>query len=617
MKIISGLFDNMVMQRDANNFSMQKICGEATPNKTVFVILPNGEKEILGESSSDGKFCGILRSLKAGGAYQITVSDGVTEITFSNLMVGDVWMLAGQSNMQGIGNMDQALPSSDEVRAFYLDNQWRVAQDPLHNMEKACAEIHWTINGGHHAFDNAPEVPIKGVGSGVAFGQAMAKKTGVPQGLIASAHGGTNMKLWNPELKEQGENSLYGAMYDRFIMNGSKIAGVLWYQGCSDSSPDENVELYTQRTLELFRAMRRDFGDEKLPIVLAQLARTATAYDFALDNRWSKIREKQRLIGNLIGNCIMVSTVDLELDDSIHLSGNAQAILGRRMADAACFIRGIENENPPLEIGKIEYVENKKYHEYLTIIQVKNVVGSLHSGGSLAATFSLHEAGSDNKISVPPFKCKLEGDKIILTSSSTLGCKVAYAFGCNAIGNVYDNLNRPLPAFGPLFSHDVYRSTPLLAEVEVSEAVMGEDNFEALYVDENKLASLQFSKVKSPKTYLEFERVLEQGDYVRFVKWRCLCKKAVNCRILFGSDSDFRLFCDGKELLSQKNVANPVIPDEFMKDISLEAGEHEFTMGLSGKAGNAWGFCCRFVDVNDILDVENEGNQSDNLPIFI
>ena len=119
----------------------------------------------------------------------------------------------------------------------------------------------------------------------------------------------------------------------------------------------------------------------------------------------------------------------------------------------------------------------------------------------------MHEAGSENKISVPPFKCELVGDKIILTSSSTLGCKVAYAFGCNAIGNIYDSLNRTLPAFGPLFSHDVYRSTPTLNDVEVSEAVMGEDNFEALYPDKNKLASLQFSKVKRPKTYLEFERM--------------------------------------------------------------------------------------------------------------
>ena len=58
-------------------------------------------------------------------------------------------------------------------------------------------------------------------------------------------------------------------------------------------------------------------------------------------------------------------------------------------------------------------------------------------------------------------------------------------------------------------------------------------------------------------------------------------------------------------------------PDEFSHDLILDAGEHEFTMGLSGKAGNAWGFCCRFIDMSDVLTVETEKCEFDNLPIFI
>ena len=617
MRVVSGLFDHMVMQRNLNGFCEQKICGEALANRQITVVLPNNEKEIIAESSEDGKFCGVLHKLPVGGPYQITLSDGEEEIIFSDLLVGDVWIMAGQSNMQGIGNMCDASKPSFKVRAFYLDNRWDIAYDPLHNMDKAIAEIHWTLNGGHNAFANAPKIPLKGVGLGVSFGKFMAEKTGVPQGLIASAHGGTIMKQWNPDLKNMGKNSLYGAMYDRFVLNGEKIAGVLWYQGCSDSSPDENVELYTERTIELFKAMRRDFGDEKLPIVFAQLARTAAAYDLALDNRWSKIREKQRLIADLLDKCIMVPTVDLELDDSIHLSGRSQAILGKRMADAHNFLKKDLQEIPPLKIGKIEYIENRELHEYHTIIYVENVVGSLHSGNFLPTTITLHTMGADNSLTVPPFRCRLDGNRIIVTSASTLGCKVAYAFGCNAIGNIYDEAMRPLPAFGPLYSHEVYRSTPMLSEVEVSEAIMGEDNFEILAVDENIINKLKFNKVKTSKTYLEFERILEQGDYIRFVKWSCFCRKKIKTRILFGSDSNFRLFCNGKEILSDANVANPVVPDEFSADLTLEKGENNFIMGLSGKAGNAWGFCCRFVDYNDVLTSQNEKCESDNLPIFI
>ena len=64
-------------------------------------------------------------------------------------------------------------------------------------------------------------------------------------------------------------------------------------------------------------------------------------------------------------------------------------------------------------------------------------------------------------------------------------------------------------------------------------------------------------------------------------------------------------------------MANPVVPDEFSADLTLEKGENNFIMGLSGKAGNAWGFCCRFVDYNDVLTSQNEKCESDNLPIFI
>jgi len=618
MRIISGIFDHMVMQRNANGLCEQRIYGECSVEKQIFVRLPNGEQELFATCSADGRFCGILRGLQTGGPYQISLRAGQDEIVFSDILVGDVWMLAGQSNMQGIGNMQEALPPCDAVRAFYLDNHWRVACDPLHDFSTAAAEIHWILSGGHDAFKKNPVNPLKGVGPGVSFGQTLETKTGVPQGLIASAHGGTTLTQWAPELKTEGENSLYGAMYERFVMNGSKIAGVLWYQGCSDSTREDNVEQFTTRTLALFKAMRRDFGDDALPIILVQIGRTATIYgDFAFDNRWSRIREQQRGIPQMIEHCVMIPTMDLEMDDPIHLSGSAQMTLGQRMADAVLYLKGDTQGYPPLKIGRLEYVEKKECKEYQTVIHVEHVVGTLHSGNLLPSAFSLHEKGAENKLSAPPYRCRLEGNRIILSSASPWGCKVAYAFGAIATGNVYDAAMRPLPAFGPLYSHAIYRSTPMLSEVEVSEPVMGIDHFEALSANRKNISSLHFTRVGSSQPHIEFERIMNRGDYVRFVRWRCLCGRKMACRLLFGCDSDFRLFCDDREILDGKNVANPIVPDEFSADMTLEKGEHEFSMGLSGKAGNAWGFCCRFVDCNDILTTQNENQRSDNLPVFL
>ena len=617
MKITGGIFEHMVMQRNADNVCEQKICGETRPDCEVAAILPGGGKQLIARSDDNGFFCGFLKGLKAGGPYRITLTDGVSDAVFTDLLVGDVWILAGQSNMQGVGKMSGALPPRKDVRAFYLDDRWDVARDPLHNMNKAKAEIHWTLNGGHHAFDNSPEIPLKGVGPGVAFGQAMAEKMSVPQGLIASAHGGTTLKLWNPELKDKGENSLYGAMYRRFILNGERIAGVLWYQGCTDTSKAETVEEYSKNTAELFSAMRRDFNDAELPIVLAQLGRTTCEYDFVLENHWSRIREEQRLLAERTAHCAVVPTIDLECDDSIHLSGRAQCILGRRMADAMAFLKEFSNERAPLKIGKIEYEHDPVLHEHRTVIHIENTVGDLHSSHALPLTFSLHKAGSNNELATPPFRCELDGSKITVSSFSSLGCKIAYCFGCNSVGNIYDKAGRALPAFGPLYSHDVFRTTPMLSKAEVSEPVMGEDSFSHLLPDASQMERLHFSEVKSSNIYLGIDRILEKGAYHRFVRWRCFCRRKINCRLLFGADSNFRLLCDNREILSSDSVLNPIVPDEFSHDLILDAGEHEFTMGLSGKAGNAWGFCCRFIDMSDVLTVETEKCEFDNLPIFI
>ena len=53
----------------------------------------------------------------------------------------------------------------------------------------------------------------------------------VPQGVICCAHGGTSMDQWSPEGRDLGgDESLYGAMYRRFVHNGSRVKGMFWYQ---------------------------------------------------------------------------------------------------------------------------------------------------------------------------------------------------------------------------------------------------------------------------------------------------------------------------------------------------------------------------------------------------
>jgi sialate O-acetylesterase len=149
-----------------------------------------------------------------------------------------------------------------------MDDRWEVAKDPIHNLWQAVDPVHENINGGPWDRGN----PSFGAGPGPAFGQEMFRLTGIPQGFIACAHGGTTMEQWSPKLNGSGGRSLYGAMLRRVRKNGGSVAGLLWYQGESDADP-VNAPLYTGKMKTLIQALRRDLKSPRLPVAMVQLGR--------------------------------------------------------------------------------------------------------------------------------------------------------------------------------------------------------------------------------------------------------------------------------------------------------------------------------------------------------
>ena len=143
MKILNGINDGMVMQR-----------GTATNECDILLSL-----ECDGETAAkyDGKAVSLTREgdnwrltgIPVGGPYTLTISDKNGEVDFDNIYVGDVWILAGQSNMEGAGLMtdaEYAYESNPDmsVRAFYLDDSWDFARAQLceqwKNADRAIAE---------------------------------------------------------------------------------------------------------------------------------------------------------------------------------------------------------------------------------------------------------------------------------------------------------------------------------------------------------------------------------------------------------------------------------------------------------------------------------------------
>lgn len=338
---IKNLPDYRVIQRtgSATAIDVNGECAQAGP---VQAKIARGSEVILDWTiigvAQNGAWQGVLPAVPTGGEYRIDVrifhgGSAVESASADHILVGDLWILAGQSNMQGIGNMIDIEPPSPQVHVFEMQEVWSVAQDVLHWLHESPCGAYW--RNDQAARDAALAAgrgnPTKGAGLGVAFGKDLAEHTGVPIGLIPCALGGTQIKEWDPKDKHLGTTVLYGAMLHRVNRAGGKVKGLLWYQGESDAVT-ELSPLYSDRLKELAAATRLDLNDPNLPWIQVQICRTTLGW---LASDWNAIQNTQRVVEKEINRLWTVPSVDLELDDAIHVGTDGLKRLGRRLARVA------------------------------------------------------------------------------------------------------------------------------------------------------------------------------------------------------------------------------------------------------------------------------------------
>ena len=457
MKIRNGLHDGMVMQRDT-----------ATDTCDILLAL-----ECEGEPTAtcDGKAVHLerdgegwrLTGIPVGGPYTLTLCDKNEKVSFTELYVGDVWILAGQSNMEGAGRMTGVEYAYEKhpdlsVRAFYLDDRWDFARAqlcaPWKNADRAIAEKFMQLRQKSIWKEPIPsEKQITGVGPGLFFALQMKKYTGVPQGLIACAFGGASLADWNPE--NTAPDAYYPSLVRRFKACGSRVRGVFWYQGEAQAS-DGGVAAFDADMKKLIGAMRRDFGKE-LPFVQVQIGSHAL-YSLSEQSAkaWTAIREKQRLLDGKIPQLGTVTAVDCPRDDLIHLSAQGQRRVGKRAARAMAYLCGY-GAKPAPEIVSIRIEPDEIRYFWCCIhVKYKNLDGALTAYGDNPMGFSITSEGETPYLY--PYRgiagITLNGDTVRirteLTAEQLKTVSLWYGAGLSCVCTITDADGMALPAFGPL-----------------------------------------------------------------------------------------------------------------------------------------------------------------------
>lgn len=235
-----------------------------------------------------------------------------------------LFILAGQSNMSGRGELEQLPPgfsaNRGRIKNFTNADVWAEAREPLDDpggQKDACS------------LDLYP-----GVGPGAAFARRLTELLPWARvGLIPCAKGGASLADWVPGTRP---NTLYASSLRRAKLAGERgrLAGVLFYQGESDAFSCRAVEAWPKRFAALVAAWRRDMGEPELPVVFCQIGDLSPARRRHPAFRyWDRL--KQRQAGVHLPGVRMVATDDLALKaDGLHLTTASQMILGRRLAQA-------------------------------------------------------------------------------------------------------------------------------------------------------------------------------------------------------------------------------------------------------------------------------------------
>ena len=323
--------DNMVLQRNTE----VTIWGWANPQEEVVISPSWNNLSYKIKASNQAKWEINIPTPKEGGPFSISIK-GYNEIVLKNILIGEVWICSGQSNMEmnaswGIDNGDEAIKNATNPNIRFFTVPKLTATTPQNNLFG-----NWT--------ECTPETMKYFSSVGYFFAKRLQEDLkNVPIGLISPNWGGTPAEIWMPEEVIQNDVVLLEAAKTRreetygpnqpgrafnamiYPLTGFKIAGVLWYQG--ESNVGSTVY---DRTFSALITSWRKLWKSDFPFYFVQIA----PYKYG-ENHFGGaiIRDAQRKVLQEVSNTGMVVTSDISPIDDIHPKDKKS--VGTRLANLA------------------------------------------------------------------------------------------------------------------------------------------------------------------------------------------------------------------------------------------------------------------------------------------
>ncbi len=427
--------DNMVLQQK----SFAKFWGWADPGEKVFITTSWNNKIDSIKTDENAKWMLAVQTPSAGGPFTVIIK-GRNTIVLQNVLVGEVWICSGQSNMEmnygwGLPQMKEDFPSSANPNIRFFNVPKSTATIPQEKGEGA-----WTMCDSN---------TVKSF-SAVAyyFGRKLNGALNVPIGLIHASWGGTPAEVWTPT-EEVTNNAVLktaaqklnrstgwpitpGYTYNAMIapLTNYSIAGAIWYQGESNTG---TASTYQQLFTTMIEAWRQKWNNA-FPFYYVQLA----PYNYGNNKIGALLREAQTKTLALQKTGMAVIT-DIG-GDTADIHPKNKRDVGYRLANLALadtYGQAIEGAKSPL-FAAINAVKNE------VTLSFTNADKGLQQKGAAITGFFI--AGEDKVFY--PAQAKIKGATVIVSSKDVKQpTAVRYSFSNTAIGNVFTKEGLPLAPF--------------------------------------------------------------------------------------------------------------------------------------------------------------------------